>query len=492
MRHHLAKLAPTVLVSGCSLIYNPNEIDRPSADARFTDMAEVPIDADIRADAMPGDLTIIEAFPTTINEGTGTGGSRSSVVVLRGMHFVASAGLNVTLTPATAGAAVLDSFHVASSGDYIALVVSAPVSTTCSETMSVAVNVSVSQNDLAGTLVTKPLANAFSVRCLDELDAVPTSANNLKALYSRINIAGALDFPAAASAKALLRSASSITIGGALDGSGTARQPGPGGALGGDSAGNGAGLAPGLAGPGGNPGGGAGYVMSGVTPTNGGAGGGTTGDLWISTYATNASSGGGGGGNGLGTGGPGGGGGGTIELTAPGPITVGAITANGGGGTSGSGTLPGGDGGGGSGGTVLIRGGAMVTVGTVSVAKGAPAGNGGASSDGRVRVDAAAGTYPTGATRGPMFQAVPTHVTMQTPTLNLRGTPNDATATLRVFDKAGNAVAGMTYVPVFGTTGSAQQMIVLKAGYNNVCIWVAGGAPDVAESINCVDIAYLP
>jgi len=91
-----------------------------------------------------------------------------------------------------------------------------------------------------------------------------------------------------------------------------------------------------------------------------------------------------------------------------------------------------------------------------------------------------------------MFVNAPTRVTVQTPMLELRGTNNDATATLRVFDKAGNAVAGMTYTPVFGPNGTAQLSPVLKAGYNNVCVWVVGGLPGVDESINCVEIAYLP
>ena len=91
-----------------------------------------------------------------------------------------------------------------------------------------------------------------------------------------------------------------------------------------------------------------------------------------------------------------------------------------------------------------------------------------------------------------MLQGIPTFMTNQTPTLDLRGTPNDNSATLRVFDKTGIAVAGMTYAPVFGTMGAAQQPVTLKAGYNNVCVWVAGGVPEVAESIKCIETAYLP
>jgi hypothetical protein len=35
-------------------------------------------------------------------------------------------------------------------------------------------------------------------------------------------------------------------------------------------------------------------------------------------------------------------------------------------------------------------------------------------------------------------------------------------------------------------------MPTLKAGYNRVCVWVAGGADTVAESVTCQTIAYLP
>lgn len=511
MRQHLAKLAPAFLVGGCSLIYNPSNIDKPMADARLIDMGEVPIDIEIRADAMPRDLTITEAWPTTVDEGSGTGGSRAAVVVLRGEHFVknADANLMVMIAPATAGAAVLDSFEVSGNGDYIALAINVPVDTACADGTTVDVDVTVMQNDGAGGTVSQTLDNAFAVTCLDELDAAPTTTTGLKALYSRIEIAGDVTFTAGVAPAAILRSASSINIGGTLDASALAREPGPGGGRGG-AGGNGStvttaamagGAGEGLAGGSGGAagaknGGGAGYVMTGGAGSDGGAaGGGMAGDVWIASHAGNRSSGGGGGGGAgvLGVaspdGGAGGGGGGTVELTAPGTITVGAISANGGDGTATSA----GDGGAGSGGTVLIRSGAMLTASTVQVVKGTPGtGGGGTSSDGRVRVDAAAGTYPGNAQRGPMFVDVPTRVTVQTPILNLRGTNNDATATLRVFDKAGNAVAGMTYMPVFGPNGTAQVSPVLKAGYNKVCVWVDDGSFDVEESINCVEIAYLP
>jgi hypothetical protein len=292
------------------------------------------------------------------------------------------------------------------------------------------------------------------------------------------------------------------------------QNPGPGGGAGGAAASAGGGPKPGAGATAGNGagGGGGGFLGAGgpggtgPLGASGAAGGGATGDVWIAKYTDNGGSGGGGGGSYLtAAGGVGGGAGGTVELTAPGNVTVGAITANG----DAGGQTGGGDGGAGTGGVIVIRTGNTLTATTVSVAKGTVAGTSGASADGRVRIDAAKGAYPTGATlcvfpfsagcnltQGPMFVDLPTQTTTQMPAITLRGTPNDATATLRVFDKLGNPVAGpggvSTYTPTFGTTGQASVMPTLKAGYNKVCVWVVGSGPGVDESINCQEIAYLP
>jgi hypothetical protein len=143
---------------------------------------------------------------------------------------------------------------------------------------------------------------------------------------------------------------------------------------------------------------------------------------------------------------------------------------------------------------VLVRAGGTVTIPSVAVNKGAIVGNGGTSSDGRVRVDAAEGMYPAGAIKGPMWIGPPTKVTVQQPMLMLRGTQNDNTATLRVVDKSDAVVPGGPYSVEFSNTnpGVATVMPTLKAGFNKVCVWVADGSPSVAESVNCVQIAYLP
>ncbi len=519
MRQHLAKLAPTLLVGGCSLIYNPNDIDRVHIDARMIDMSETVVDVEIMADASPRDLSIAEAFPATINEGAGTGGSRKAVVMLKGHNFVkdATANLMVTLAPATAGAVTLDGWEVSSNGDFIALELTVPVDTTCADGTMVNVGVTVKQFDLVSMDVMQTLDNAFAVRCLDELDAAPTSTTGLKALYSRIEFSTPLDLTAPSAAEipaAILRSASSINIGD-VDVSALGANPGPGAGIGGAQNTAGTGLRPGSSGAAlsGKDGGGAGFLVAGAaggSTGTGAAGGGTTGDVWLASYTTNGGSGGGGGSSSAtGSGGAGGGGGGKLELSAAGDITVGAVTAKGGDSAAG-GTLAG-DGGAGSGGVVLVRAGNMLTMPSVSVAKGTPSGTGGASSDGRVRIDAAKGDYPTGPTvctelftagcnltKGPMFVDVPTKTANQMETFTLRGTPNDATSiTVRVFDKLGNAVVNSlngvsTYTPTFGTNGSAMVTPTLKAGYNKMCAWVPNGSPDIPESVNCVELVYLP
>jgi hypothetical protein len=501
MRQHLANLTAGLLVGGCSLIYNPNNIDRPPADA-----TDVPVDVEIRADAMPADLELEELFPTTIYEGAGNGGSRPAIVILRGKQFTKdpSGDLTVTLAPEVADLVTLDSFEVSGNGDYIALAITAAIAADCAGT-SVPIIVTVAQDDGMGGTVSKSLDTALSLACLPELTA-PVESSALADLYSKVEVTGNWTFtPGAMAAEtkpAIIRSMSSISIDGAITASAMGRNAGPGGGPGGQGGSTAGGAATKGDGPGGGgggsgalgaDGGGAGFAGGGTAGggNNGGSGGSPAGDMWISTYDTNRSSGGGGGANNATVaGGIGGGGGGTIELTAPGDVKItGDIATSG---AAGASTSLAGDGGAGSGGVVLIRAGNLLEMQGVSVAKGPQSGSG-ASSDGRIRVDAATGDYPTGTvTRGPMFIDVPAWTTNQTPTITLRGTQSDNTSTLRVYDKLGNAVAGMTYQPVFGTNGLATVTPVLKAGYNKMCVWVAGGDPTVPESVNCVELGYLP
>lgn len=502
----VALLAPAALTGGCSLLYNPSNIDKPRGDAAIIDMGEVAVDVEIRADANPIDMVLTDAFPPTINEGAGTGGARAEVVVLRGKQFVkdASSNLMVMLAPSMAGLVTLDSHEVSGNGDYIALAVSVPVSTACEHGTTVQVAVTVMQNDGAGGTVSKTLADAFAVTCLDQLTAAPTTAAGLRALYSKIDISGPVNVTAGVQPALILRSASSINIGN-IDASGTDREPGPAGGRGATNGGS----TEAATGPGAGAtasdgsaagGGGAGYVSAGTTPANGGAGGAMTGDVWISSYTTNRSSGGGAGGTlALGGAGNGGGGGGTVELSAAGTLMVGTITADGGAGKAGTGTVAAGDGAGGSGGTVLLRSFGMFTGGgVISVAPGGPGGGGstnaGTSSAGRIRADLAAGTHPGNAQKGPIIVDLPVKVTVQTPQITVRGKGGDNTSTLRVFDKNAVVVNNETHTPVFGggDPSTATVMPTLRAGYNRVCVWVTGGLDSVPESANCQTVAYLP
>ncbi|NVB77628.1 MAG: hypothetical protein HOV81_04470, partial [Kofleriaceae bacterium] len=76
MRQHVAKLTPALfLVGGCSLIYNPSNIDKPPVDARGPDVG---IDAAPIYDANPGLLAVEDVAPKTLFEGQGEGGSRTA------------------------------------------------------------------------------------------------------------------------------------------------------------------------------------------------------------------------------------------------------------------------------------------------------------------------------------------------------------------------------------------------------------------------------
>jgi hypothetical protein len=237
LRQHLAKLAPAILVGGCSLIYNPSSIGKAPADATdapVIDMGETPVDVEIRADINPTAIELTEAFPTTINEGAGQNGARAALVVLRGKQFVkdVAANLMVTLEPATVGAATLASFEVAGNGDYIALAVNVPITDQCDDGQSVAVKVTVAQDNGIGGTAMAVLDPGFSVTCLDELTTAPTTTVGLKPLYSQIDVSAPINITPAVGEPLILRAVSNINVGD-IDASALGRNPGPGGGRGG-------------------------------------------------------------------------------------------------------------------------------------------------------------------------------------------------------------------------------------------------------------------
>jgi hypothetical protein len=197
---------------------------------------------------------------------------------------------------------------------------------------------------------------------------------------------------------------------------------------------------------------------------------------------------------------PGGGGaasGGSIELTADGNLSVGAITANGGAGQM-SGLA--GGGGGGAGGLVMLRaGGTLTTTGTISV-EGGPGGSatgrGGDGAGGRVRWDAQAGSPAVASTststrtvhRGPSFMLAAQVFRTTTPSITVIGTSGDQ------FDVS-VANENMVYtgdVLTIGMSGMAALTPLLHQGFNHLCLTIKGGKLGASEADTCVDVAFLP
>src|SRR5512142_263991 len=126
MRQHLAKLTP-VLLGGCSLIYNPNNIEKPPADASDANtidvmqMIDARIDAPALADANPAALTVLDASPSVIFEGQGVDNSAQVMLVISGHHFIPGATVQVSpATDLTVGAPT-----VSTNGDFIAVPITA-------------------------------------------------------------------------------------------------------------------------------------------------------------------------------------------------------------------------------------------------------------------------------------------------------------------------------------------------------------------------------
>ncbi|HET9987833.1 MAG TPA: hypothetical protein VFQ65_04920, partial [Kofleriaceae bacterium] len=242
-------------------------------------------------------------------------------------------------------------------------------------------------------------------------------------------------------------------------------------------------------------GGGAGFVSPGSAGGGGGgAGGNPYGTREIDAFANNCPSGGGGGGaSTLGSATAGGGGGGIVEITAGGDVTLGAgASANGGVGVNGGG----GDGGGGAGGVVLVRAGATLAItGAVTVNKGTGGINGVAGGDGsvgRIRADAAKGSFPAGSYNAPVFVDPPATSTVQKTMLTVRGFAGDQTSLLTVYDTQG-MVVGSPVAIAFGATDTLMQQVTLKAGYNRICAIVKNGNLSTnPEAGNCSEIAFLP
>ena len=495
MRQHLTNLMWASCLAGCSLIYNPSNLpDRRADGGPDAPPIDAPIDAPI-SDANPLLLQLDVVKSPALLEGAGQGGSAPQVLVVYGMHILKSAQL--TVAPTTANTNVMlqvTNVSIAEDGNSIAALVRAGYMDTVDET-----GANESEPIPLTITVTQPGADpktiAWSLRPLDELTATgvqPVPAADK--LYSRVEIAGDIDFPAGGG-RAIIRAVGSIAITQRASANASGQTGGAGGCNGGGGGADG--LCHGGGKGAGGGGGGAGFVVVGGDGANN-TGGATSGDALIKIYdgvgpEMNKGAGGGGGG------GAGGGGGGTIELTAGGDITVGTVEANAAAGANGG---LGSGGGGGAGGVVVMRAGGMLTFPTaLSVAGGGGAGgtlgSGGNGSIGRWRVDAAntMGTPPAvdGDTpaprRGPMIVRPGNLIAeINKPTLMISGKSGDSIQLITLYPDGTSDTKTTTMTsdlyPVVPPT--------LAIGLNTVCVIVPGGNFANDEAKNCIDLAFIP
>ena len=240
MRQSLALVAPALFASGCSLIYNPNNIEKPPSDATDAPLIDAEMTADARvdapplADANPGAMVVEDASPTVIYEGQGVDNSPPAVLVIRGHHF--TPGATVTLSPNTG--LTVGTPMIAMNGDYIMVPVTAAVD---ASTASALVPLTITVDEPGAT--PQALANKVSLQQLPHLTG-GTLTLPLADRYSRVAISANPTINGTAG-PVLIRSMSSITCGtgtGAItargaNASGTSGgNAGPGGCAGGDEA----------------------------------------------------------------------------------------------------------------------------------------------------------------------------------------------------------------------------------------------------------------
>jgi hypothetical protein len=514
----------SLLLSACSILYNPNNIDRVPADARrdgpkdaddamVDDALDAPIDMpiDMLIDVPPGQLAIDATEPPTVFEGTGNGGSRNALILLDVRNLEAGTPV-ITIAPITDNSMskpiTISGRLVATDRAQLALSLKIPILTDTNEGQSKQFTIHVEQpNDptnFAETTVTITGLDQYA----PPAGTVDTSGTALKSLYSSITFNGAVHF--SGSNPALLRSTTTVTINAALD----VNAGGAGGCAGGNGAialntatptPGGCGIGGGRAGANGNnaDGGGGGFGTNGFQSTgNGtGAGGQPTGDNLLVTLsasagvAGNRGNGGGGGGASLGGGADGGAGAGAIEITADGTLSVGTsgrVQATGG--VGGAGGAITGAGGGGSGGAIILRA-STVTQGTTGWASAA-GGNGGSGAMnkgglGRIRIDTTTADIASMVStitpvRGVTWATdTPDLLAASNPTLHLVGGATQAYG----FSLNGSAVVGI----ITDASGNVAPAATLVRGINDLCATVgpAVGTGQVS-STRCVKMIYLP
>jgi hypothetical protein len=479
MRHHVAVVIPAILVGGCSLIYNPSNIDK----AQDAPMADAMIDAN------PANLALDTVESPPLVEGAGDGGSRPAVLVVRGMNITSSATISVAATSGSAMVQTVGDAAISAQSDRIAIAVVAPVDTSLAAGVTKDLTITVTQPTSSG-MATQTIP--WSLQGLGELEPggsgnVTLTTTTTPFRYSRVNVTGTLTING--TDKAIIHSTSSMTINALVGMSASGATAGPGGFNGGAASGDGNGPGKGTKGNATTAGGGgAGFTTAGGDGVaNGGSGGPATGDDWITSYATNAGSGGGGGTS------TGGGGGGTVELTAAGTLRAPAISANG---ANGAGNVTTG-GGGGAGGVIVLRSYAAATLtGALTVNPGSGgaglASAGGDGRAGRARVDAAGITGSLdSARRGFMFNTTaPLIVRQPQPDIAVTGGAGSRWDLHRVTSMI--ISIEKVLVDLGAVTERDVKSPALAAGFNKLCSVPEGATLANSESRNCIDVAYLP
>ncbi len=519
VRQQLANLFWLSALSGCSLIYNPNNLDDPQA-----------IDASIRIDAMvdaeikdgdPTMLVISSVEPELLLEGEGDGGSPKGIIFVNGMHIAAGATISVTTTdPELADDVMLTvgPTRVGIDGNSAAALVTCNVMELLNDPTAI-IDLTVTVTQLANG-VEKTAEFPWMLKPLPQLTdmnvASPVMQTDLQPLYSRVVVTEDIDFVGDSAIS--INAVADITLSGTLranaprgnseDTTSAFTAQGPGGCAGGAIGQPGGCEGAGTNGSEGGGGGGGGFgTPGGAGGGNAGSGGAVHGNAQLAAFGTvdgNVSAGGGGGSIAPtlgGTAGAGGGGGGTIEITAGGTVLLGTLEAKGAPGQAATdGALSTvGAGGGGSGGVVLVRSGAMLTAPLVDVSGGAagsspdnPGGRGGA---GRIRYDAPMGVALAKAgnpasVRGPQISSLDdTRIfDVQRPSLSVAGQDGSAISFVTIHAGTTSDILGTK------TLTDSTTMIepdVFDIGYTQICVLVEGAAAGSRPGRNCLGFARI-
>ena len=310
MVHRLLGLAAPLLLGGCSLIYNPDNLpsprqeagvdtgpDSPKPDAR----PDAPADAEVVLDSNGALLALSDVAPPTIFEGQGVGGSRPALVVIHGSQILADATVEITADTGTANL-VVAAPQISGDGEYMLVPIVASLDAALHDGTELALTIKVTQVVPGVAAPVIATLGGLKLHGLDQLDGTAPAAAQLLPLYAEVNLTSAATFTG--TQRVTIHSTSSITVG-VVSGNAVGGTPGPAGCAGGaaGAAGQCEGGGGGVAASNSGGGGGAGYAVAGAigAGTGGGAPGASFGDPLIATYdgftghAANHGSGGGGG-----------------------------------------------------------------------------------------------------------------------------------------------------------------------------------------------------